>query len=135
MLHIKGDYNDEVLNEAYMMHTSTSPFYPIVASVETAAAMMEGEQGYNLIDKTINLAIDFRRELVKLRSEAGDWFFDVWQPDNISNKEAWLLRNADKWHGFKNIDGDFLSLDPIKITILTPGIKDNNVQDWGCQRI
>lgn len=131
MLHIKGDYNDEVLNEAYMMHTSTSPFYPIVASVETAAAMMEGEQGYNLIDKTINLAIDFRRELVKLRSEAGDWFFDVWQPDNISNKEAWLLRNADKWHGFKNIDGDFLSLDPIKITILTPGIKDNDVQDWG----
>lgn len=131
MLHIKGDYNEEVLNEAYMMHTSTSPFYPLVASTEMAAAMMEGEQGYNLIDKTINLAIDFRRELVKLRTEAKGWFFDMWQPDDISNKEAWLLRNAEKWHGFKNIDGDFLSLDPIKITILTPGIKNNDVEDWG----
>ncbi|MDE4957444.1 lysine decarboxylase LdcC, partial [Francisella tularensis subsp. holarctica] len=80
------------------------------------------EQVYNLIDKTINLAIYFRRELIKLRSEANGWFFDVWQPDNISNKEAWLLRNADTWHGFKNVDGDFLSLDPINITILTPGI-------------
>ena len=39
MLHIKGDHNEEVLNEAFMLHTSTSPFYPIVASVETAAMM------------------------------------------------------------------------------------------------
>ncbi|MDE4940794.1 lysine decarboxylase LdcC, partial [Francisella tularensis subsp. holarctica] len=65
------------------------------------------------------------------RSEANGWFFDFWQPDNISNKEACLLRNADKWHGFKNVDGDFLSLDPIKITILTPGRNDTDVQDWG----
>ncbi|MDE4969623.1 lysine decarboxylase LdcC, partial [Francisella tularensis subsp. holarctica] len=34
MLHITCDYNEEVLNDAFMMHTSTSPFYPIVASVE-----------------------------------------------------------------------------------------------------
>ncbi|MDE4986304.1 lysine decarboxylase LdcC, partial [Francisella tularensis subsp. holarctica] len=80
MLHIKGDYNEEVLHEAFMLHTSTSPFYTIVASVETAAAMMEGEQGYNLIDNTINLAIDFRREQIKLRSEANGCIFDVWQP-------------------------------------------------------
>ncbi|AJC49281.1 lysine decarboxylase LdcC [Allofrancisella guangzhouensis] len=131
MLHIKGDYNEEVLNEAFMMHTSTSPFYPIVASTEIAAAMMDGEQGYNLIDKTINLAIDFRKELVKLKFEAQGWFFDVWQPDDISSKETWALRNTDGWHGFKDIEGDFLSLDPLKITILTPGIKDNEVQDWG----
>ncbi|MCL4123933.1 UNVERIFIED_CONTAM: hypothetical protein GTU68_006081 [Idotea baltica] len=131
MLHIKGDYSEEVLSEAYMMHTSTSPFYPLVASTETAAAMMEGEQGYNLIDRTIDLAIDFRKELVKLRSEAKGWFFDLWQPDNISNKETWLLRNADDWHGFDDVDGDFLSLDPVKITILTPGIENNKVTDWG----
>ncbi len=28
-----------------MMHTSTSPSYPIVASIETAAAMLRGNQG------------------------------------------------------------------------------------------
>jgi lysine decarboxylase len=104
MIHIKGDYDNEVLNEAFMMHTSTSPFYPIVASTETAAAMMEGQQGYNLIDKTINLALDFREEMVKLKRESKSWFFDVWQPENISNKEAWPVRNADEWHGFKEVN-------------------------------
>ncbi|MFC4892580.1 lysine decarboxylase LdcC [Pseudofrancisella aestuarii] len=131
MIHIKGDYNEEVLNESFMMHTSTSPFYPLVASTETAAAMMEGEQGFNLIDKTINLAIDFRRELLKLKRESETWFFDVWQPENITNKETWALRNADDWHGFEEVDGDFLFLDPVKVTILTPGIEDNNIQKNG----
>ncbi len=38
--HVKGDVNEETFNEAYMMHTTTSPHYGIVASTETAAAMM-----------------------------------------------------------------------------------------------
>jgi len=46
MLHIKGEYNEQILNANYMMHTTTSPFYPIVASCEVSAAMMTGKQGY-----------------------------------------------------------------------------------------
>ncbi len=42
MIHVKGDINEETFNEAYMMHTNTSPHYGIVASTETAAAMMKG---------------------------------------------------------------------------------------------
>jgi lysine decarboxylase len=131
MLHIKGDYNEEVLNESFMMHTSTSPFYPLVASTETAAAIMEGQQGYNLMDKTIDLALDFRRELVKLKDESSSWFFDVWQPSDISSKEAWALTKENNWHGFKKADEDFLYLDPLKITILTPGISNNEVDEEG----
>jgi lysine decarboxylase len=42
LIHIKGDYDEETFNEAFMMHTTTSPSYPLVASIETAAAMLRG---------------------------------------------------------------------------------------------
>ncbi len=44
LIHIKGEYDEEAFNEAFMMHTTTSPSYPIVASVETAAAMLRGNR-------------------------------------------------------------------------------------------
>ncbi|XNM77528.1 hypothetical protein ACLK19_01465 [Escherichia coli] len=45
LIDIKGEYDEEAFNEAFMMHTTTSPSYPIVASVETAAVMLRGNPG------------------------------------------------------------------------------------------
>lgn len=122
MIHVKGEINEATFNEAFMMHTSTSPFYPIVASTETAAAMMRGNVGRRLIDESIDRAIRFRKEIKRLREESDSWFFDVWQPENIGTKECWELKPEDKWHGFRNIDQEHLYLDPIKVTLLTPGL-------------
>lgn len=122
MIHVKGEINEATFNEAFMMHTSTSPFYPIVASTETAAAMMRGNVGHRLIDESIDRAIRFRKEIKRLREEADSWFFDVWQPENIGTKECWELKPEDKWHGFRNIDQEHMYLDPIKVTLLTPGL-------------
>lgn len=122
MIHVKGEINEATFNEAFMMHTSTSPFYPIVASTETAAAMMRGNVGRRLIDESIDRAIRFRKEIKRLREESDSWFFDVWQPENISTKECWELKPEDKWHGFRNIDQEHMYLDPIKVTLLTPGL-------------
>lgn len=122
MIHVKGEINEATFNEAFMMHTSTSPFYPIVASTETAAAMMRGNVGHRLIDESIDRAIRFRKEINRLREESDSWFFDVWQPENIGTKECWELKPEDKWHGFRNIDQEHMYLDPIKVTLLTPGL-------------
>lgn len=122
MIHVKGEINEATFNEAFMMHTSTSPFYPIVASTETAAAMMRGNVGRRLIDEPIDRAIRFRKEIKRLREESDSWFFDVWQPENIGTKECWELKPEDKWHGFRNIDQEHMYLDPIKVTLLTPGL-------------
>lgn len=122
MIHVKGEINEATFNEAFMMHTSTSPFYPIVASTETAAAMMRGNVGRRLIDESIERAIRFRKEIKRLREESDSWFFDVWQPENIGTKECWELKPEDKWHGFRNIDQEHMYLDPIKVTLLTPGL-------------
>lgn len=122
MIHVKGEINEATFNEAFMMHTSTSPFYPIVASTETAAATMRGNVGHRLIDESIDRAIRFRKEIKRLREESDSWFFDVWQPENIGTKECWELKPEDKWHGFRNIDQEHMYLDPIKVTLLTPGL-------------
>lgn len=122
MIHVKGEINEATFNEAFMMHTSTSPFYPIVASTETSAAMMRGNVGRRLIDESIDRAIRFRKEIKRLREESDSWFFDVWQPENIGTKECWELKPEDKWHGFRNIDQEHMYLDPIKVTLLTPGL-------------
>ncbi len=132
MIHVKGKINEATFNEAFMMHTSTSPMYPIVVATETAAAMMRGNVGRRLIDESIDRAIRFRKEIKRLRAEADTWFFDVWQPENIDTKECWELKPGEEWHGFKNIDGDHMFLDPIKVTLLTPGMnKDGSMAECG----
>ncbi|MDY4594058.1 MAG: lysine decarboxylase LdcC [[Pasteurella] aerogenes] len=132
MIHIKGDINETTFNEAYMMHTSTSPNYGIVASTEISAAMMKGNTGKRLLEDAIDRAIRFRKEIKSRYVSSDSWYFNVWQPDNINNVECWELYPNDKWHGFSNIDRSHMYLDPIKVTLLTPGLdKDGVLQEWG----
>lgn len=132
MIHVKGDFDKESFNEAFMMHTSTSPQYGIVASTETAAAMMRGNTGKKLMQDSIDRAIRFRKEIKRLEAESDSWFFDVWQPENIDTTECWKLDPSDTWHGFKNMDDNHMYLDPIKVTLLTPGMnKEGELEGSG----
>lgn len=132
MIHVKGDFDKESFNEAFMMHTSTSPQYGIVASTETAAAMMRGNTGKKLMQDSIDRAIRFRKEIKRLEAESDSWFFDVWQPENIDTTECWKLDPSDTWHGFKNMDDNHMYLDPIKVTLLTPGMnKEGELEESG----
>lgn len=125
LIHIKGDYDEETFNEAYMMHTTTSPSYPLVASIETAAAMLRGNTGKRLINRSVERALHFRREVQRLREESEDWFFDIWQPDHVDEAECWPIAPGEEdWHGFREADADHMYLDPIKVTILTPGMSE-----------
>ncbi len=118
----------DCFNEAYMMHTSTSPQYAIIASCDVAAAMMEPPGGTALVEESIAEALDFRRAMRKVDEEWGaDWWFKVWGPDYLSeegmaSREDWMLVADDRWHGFGNLAPGFNMLDPIKATIITPGL-------------
>ncbi len=128
LIHIKGDYDEETFNEAYMMHTTTSPNYSIVASIETAAAMLRGNPGKRLINHSVERALHFRREVQRLREESEGWFFDIWQPEGVDEPECWPIQPGEEdWHGFKEADADHMYLDPIKVTILTPGMSELGV--------
>ena len=118
-----------LFNEAFLMHTSTSPQYAIIASCDVAAAMMEPPGGTALVEESIREALDFRRAMRKVESEFGknDWWFKVWGPnrlvaEGIGNREDWLLASGDEWHGFGDLAEGFNMLDPIKATVITPGL-------------
>ena len=117
-----------LFNEAYMMHTSTSPQYAIIASCDVAAAMMEAPGGPALVEESILEALDFRRAMRKVEGDYGDdWWFTVWGPDaiveeGIGEPADWVLQAGDEWHGFGNLAQGFNLLDPIKSTIITPGL-------------
>ena len=110
------------------MHTSTSPQYSIIASCDVAAAMMEEPGGTALVEESIAEALDFRRAMRKVDEEWGaDWWFKVWGPDDLSEegieeRDAWMLKPGERWHGFGNLAEGFNMLDPIKATIITPGL-------------
>ncbi|HOA14437.1 MAG TPA: arginine/lysine/ornithine decarboxylase [Myxococcota bacterium] len=132
----------DVFNEAFLMHTSTSPQYAIIASCDVAAAMMEQPGGKSLVEESIKEALDFRRAMRKVEAEWGDdWWFKVWGPDELAEEgigdpSDWMLKNDDHWHGFGKLATGFNMLDPIKGTVVTPGLDvDGDFADWGIPAI
>jgi arginine/lysine/ornithine decarboxylase len=124
----------QLFNEAYLMHTSTSPQYAIIASCDVAAAMMEPPGGTALVEESIAEALDFRRAMRKVDEEYGkDWWFKVWGPEKmvdegIGRADNWIIQadgKRSKWHGFGNLASGFNMLDPIKATLVTPGLDLN----------
>jgi arginine decarboxylase len=153
MIHVRPSERAPVeasrFNEAYMMHGSTSPFYPMIACLDVAAAMMDGPGGQDLVEGAIREAVQFRRRIVNLGRElakapdgAARWFFGVWQPDEVrdpasntvslfadappdlleTEPSCWSLEPDQSWHGFGELDSGYCMLDPTKVTLTTPGI-------------
>ncbi|MBV6289343.1 Orn/Lys/Arg decarboxylase N-terminal domain-containing protein [Pseudomonas aegrilactucae] len=116
-------------NEAFMMHISTSPQYSILASLDVSSAMMEGPAGRSLLQEMFDEALSFRRALANLRGHiaADDWWFSIWQPPEVGGicrvaTEDWLLQPQAEWHGFGDVSEDYVLLDPIKVTLVMPGL-------------
>ncbi|WP_395375813.1 Orn/Lys/Arg decarboxylase N-terminal domain-containing protein [Marinicella sp. W31] len=146
MIHIKQGSNTQVnpthFNEAFMMHTSTSPHYGVIASCDVAAKMMSGKGGPSLIEDIHHEAMSFRHAMYRVDEEQYGWWFKVWQPDIVSQKamdkvdapqtEDWILNPDDKWHGFKGLPDDYVLIDPIKVTLTTPGLNiDGSMEEEG----
>jgi arginine decarboxylase len=142
MIHVQNGQNAALdmarFNESFMMHTSTSPQYGIIASCDVAAAMMEQPAGRALVQETMDEAMSFRRAMTAAREQlGGSWWFDVWQPAEmavkpVADRAAWTLKPGDKWHGFEGLAENHCLVDPIKVTILSPGLSaDGTMQDQG----
>jgi arginine/lysine/ornithine decarboxylase len=93
--HIRGQrrfVEHKRFNEAFLLHASTSPFYPLFASLDVNAKLHEGKSGEKLWDRCIELGIETRKKLRELgryyqregRSEQEKWFFDPFVPDVVT---------------------------------------------------
>lgn len=165
MVHVKlsdrAPLDFDQFNEAFMMHGTTSPFYPLIASLDVAAAMMDEPAGHTLMDETLQDAISFRKAMssvahrLRVAEENGDgWFFRVFQPEQVTHAETgetmlleevpdrllatdpscWTLKPGESWHGYEDADvaDGYCMLDPTKVTILMPGANAQGVvEPWG----
>jgi arginine decarboxylase len=145
-------------NEGFMMHSSTSPLYTIMASLDVSSKMMDGAAGRVLTTESIEEAIRFRQAMARIYREVcgtrkpKDWWFGMWQPDTVTdlktkknvlfadasiealrdNPLCWVLHPGEKWHGFSGLPDDYCMLDPIKVTVTMPGVLENGSLDsWG----
>ena len=94
-------------NEMFMLHSSTSPFYPLFASLDVCAQMHKGKSGQVLWDDTLKLGIEIRKKLRGLQESyiqnedaTKRWFFDPFVPHFLSIKDSLHTPDfADKpWH-------------------------------------
>ncbi len=147
--HIKGQerrVEARRFNESFLLHASTSPFYPIFASLDVGAHMMKGRSGEVLWDDTIRLGIELRKKLRLIGREyetqtdpARRWFLDPFVPHKVqrngetipwedvpadelaSNPDYWMLSPGEHWHGFTQLAPGYAMTDPNKLTLLMPG--------------
>jgi ornithine decarboxylase len=93
--HIKGQrryIEHKRFNESFLMNASTSPFYPLFASLDVNAKVHEGKAGEMLWDRCIALGIEVRKKLRDFgsfyastgRTDQEKWFFDPFVPDVVT---------------------------------------------------
>lgn len=132
--HIKGQdrYVDHKrFNNSFMMHASTSPFYPLFASLDVNAKIHEGELGQTLWRECIEVGIDARKSVLShckyLRPLVPPIVHGKkWEEGNtqeMANDVSYFAFEPDaKWHSFKGYGEGQYFIDPCKFQLITPGI-------------
>ena len=132
--HIKGQdrYVDHKrFNNSFMIHASTSPFYPLFASLDVNAKMHEGELGKQLWRECIEVGIDARKSVLShckyLRPLVAPIVHGKkWEEGNtqeMANDVSYFAFEPNaKWHSFKGYGEGQYFIDPCKFQLITPGI-------------
>ena len=132
--HIKGQdrYVDHKrFNNSFMMHASTSPFYPLFASLDVNAKIHEGELGKQLWRECIELGINARKSVLShckyLRPLVPPIVHGKkWEEGNtqeMANDVSYFAFEPNaKWHSFKGYGEGQYFINPCKFQLITPGI-------------
>jgi len=132
--HIRGQARfcpHKRLNNAFMLHASTSPFYPLFAALDVNAKIHEGESGRRLWAECVALGIEARKAIIANCKMIKPFIPPVvagrpWQ-DHPTHAIASELRffsfePGAKWHGFEGYAEEQYFVDPCKLLLTTPGI-------------
>lgn len=132
--HIKGQdryVNHKRLNNAFMMHASTSPFYPLFAALDINAKMHEGEAGKLLWKDCVETVIDARKAVLKNCKYLRPLVPPVvngkkWEDGNTAEMaqdvKYFAFEPGAKWHSFEGYGEGQYFIDPCKFQLITPGI-------------
>jgi ornithine decarboxylase len=138
--HLQGQeryVNDDRFNNSYMMHYSTSPFYPLFASLDVNAKMHANGSGEKLWAHAIRVGIEARKMILEQCS-----MIKPFVPKNVHNrpwKDAptdeimqdrayFAFDPEDDWHGFEGYQKGQYFVDPNKLLLITPGLKPESFE-------
>ena len=104
--HIRGQQRyveHKRFNELFLMNASTSPFYPLFASLDVNAKIHDGKAGEMLWDRCIELGIEARKKFREFsryyresgRDEEEKWFFDPFVPDVVTIRDSHFSKDLE----------------------------------------
>ncbi|AUH01349.1 ornithine decarboxylase SpeF [Pectobacteriaceae bacterium CE70] len=135
--HIKGQpryCNHKRFNNAFMLHASTSPFYPLFAALDINAKMHEGESGRRLWRECVELGIEARKMLLEACKMIKPFVPVTVDGRPWQDYDTAVMANdlrffnfipGEKWHAFSGYDESQYFIDPCKLLLTTPGIDTN----------
>lgn len=143
--HIKGQdryVSHKRFNNSFMMHASTSPFYPLFASLDVNAKIHEGELGQKLWRECIEVAIDTRKAVLQqckyLRPLVPPIVYGKrWEEGNTQEMACdvsyFAFEPDAKWHSFIGYGEGQYFIDPCKFQLITHGIdvETGEYEDFG----
>ena len=143
--HIKGQsryVNHKRLNNAFMMHASTSPFYPLFAALDVNAKMHEGKSGKRLWMDCVKTGIETRKLLLKSCQHIRPFIPETIDGRSWGDFETDVIANdlrffnfvpGERWHAFEGYEENQYFVDPCKLLLTTPGIdaKTGNYEAFG----
>ena len=143
--HIKGQdryVNHKRFNNAFMLHASTSPFYPLFAALDVNAKIQGSEAGRRLWHECVKVGIEARKlvlnhcELIRPfipTTIKGKKWQDYDTEEIATNLEFFKFHPTDTWHKFEGYADEQYFVDPCKFLLTTPGISLENgeYEDFG----
>lgn len=132
--HIKGQTrycNHKRFNNAFMMHASTSPFYPLFAALDVNAKMHEGASGRYLWREAVKAGIEARKLLLKkckyikpfVPTMIDGRLWQEYETEQMADDLRFFeFEPGQKWHSFDGYEKGQYFVDPCKFLLTTPGI-------------
>jgi len=132
--HIKGQdryVNHKRFNNAFMLHASTSPFYPLFATLDVNAKIQGSEAGLRLWHECVKVGIEARKlvlnhcDLIRPfipTTVKGKKWQDYDTEEIATNLEFFKFHPTDTWHKFEGYADEQYFVDPCKFLLTTPGI-------------
>jgi len=134
--HIKNQKrycNHKHFNNAFMMHASTSPFYPLFAALDINAKIHEGDAGRKLWAECVEIGVETRKALlasckmikpfIPHTIEGKAW--ESYSTQDISqNRKFFAFEPNASWHKFPGYGKHQYFIDPCKLLLTTPGIDE-----------
>lgn len=132
--HIKGQsryVNHKRFNNAFMLHASTSPFYPLFATLDVNAKIQGSAAGRRLWHDCVSVGIEARklilnhcdliRPFIPTTIKGKKWQ-DYDTEEIATNLEFFKFHPTDTWHKFEGYADEQYFVDPCKLLLTTPGI-------------